>query len=143
MQPLARSICSRRGSRAVAVAAWLALAALAPGAEKRLVTLDDLAALRDVGDPRISPDGAWVAYTVRTIDTREDKRSTDLFMTSWDGARTVRLTWTPKESEHDPRFSPEGRYLAFLSSRTAENEVDQVWILNRAGGEAEKVTDLK
>ncbi|MBI4168383.1 MAG: S9 family peptidase, partial [Acidobacteria bacterium] len=98
--------------------------------------------IREVGDPRISPDGAWVAYTVRRRDPKEDKTDRDVYMVSWDGARTVRLT-TSKEKEHTPRWSPDGQYLAFLSSRDAAAETDQIWLLNRAGGEAERITDFE
>ncbi|MGA9767546.1 MAG: S9 family peptidase [Blastocatellia bacterium] len=120
----------------------LAISLSARTADRRNLTLDDFLALVDVDDPQISPDGEWVAYTVRTQDLKEDKRATDIWMTSWDGARTVRLTST-KESEHSPRWSPDNKYLAFLSSRTVEGETDQLWLMNRAGGEAEKITDLK
>ena len=106
------------------------------------LTLDDIVRLKSVSDPQISPDGAWVAYTVRGTDVKEDKADTDVWMTSWDGKQTVRLT-TSKDSETTPRWSPDGRYLAFLSSRSDENEVSQVWLLPRLGGEAEKVTDFK
>lgn len=110
--------------------------------DKRPVTLDDLFALRTVGDPQISPDGAWVAYTVETLDLEEDKKISHIWMTSWDGLKTLRLT-TSKEGESTPRWSPDGQFLAFLSSRGLEGETDQVWLMNRAGGEAEKITDLK
>ena len=53
--------------------------------EKRPVALDDLLALRKVSDPQISPDGAWVAYTVRACDVERDKQTSDVWMTSWDG----------------------------------------------------------
>lgn len=119
-----------------------AMSGAAQTSDKRALTLDDFLALSDVDDPHISPDGEWVAYTVRTQDLKEDKRETDIWMTSWDGARTVRLTST-KESEQNPRWSPDNKYLAFLSSRTVEEETDQLWVMNRVGGEAEKVTDLK
>src|SRR6185503_7909557 len=89
------------------VACGLALGCLVPyssraAAETRLVTLDDLSRLRDVDDPRISPDGAWVAYTVTTQNLEIDKKQSDLWMTSWDGTTTVRLTKTPNESESSP-----------------------------------------
>ncbi len=107
------------------------------------MTLDDLARVRELGDPRLSPDGAWVAYTVATQDLPHDVSQSDLWMTSWDGATTVQLTSTAKDSETSPRWSPDGRYLAFLSSRGDENEVDQLWLLPRAGGEAQRLTELK
>jgi dipeptidyl aminopeptidase/acylaminoacyl peptidase len=109
-------------------------------AAQRPVEAKDLLRLREVSDPQLSPDGAWVAYTVSTADTVADKQDDDVWMSSWDGKRSVRLTWTG-EKEHTPRWSPDGRYLAFLSSRDDPRGVDQVWLLNRAGGEAERVTD--
>ena len=108
---------------------------------QRLVTLDDLTALRDVSDPQLSPDGAWVAYTVSQEDTIGDADNSDVWMTSWDGSQSVQLTRSPA-SEHAPRWSADGRYLAFLSSRDDPREADQLWLLDRAGGEAERVTDL-
>jgi dipeptidyl aminopeptidase/acylaminoacyl peptidase len=124
----------------------LVLVSLSAGAAEaqsgsRKVTLDDLFRLREVSGPDISPDGAWVAYTVSVPDTAKDESDSDVWMTSWDGQRSVRLT-TSKASEHTPRWSPDGRYLAFLSSREDTREVDQVWLLNRTGGEAERITDL-
>ncbi len=110
-------------------------------AAQRPVEARDLLRVRVVSDPQLSPDGAWVAYTVTTSDTAEDQRDADVWMTGWDGKRSVRLTFT-KEREHSPRWSPNGRYLAFLSSRDDPREVEQVWLLDRLGGEAQRVTDL-
>ena len=81
-----------------------------------------------------------MAYTVGTHDTTSDRRDRDVWMSSWDGTRQLRLTTSPEE-EHTPRWSPDGRRLAFLSARQDPREVDQVWILDRDGGEAERVTD--
>jgi dipeptidyl aminopeptidase/acylaminoacyl peptidase len=108
---------------------------------QRKLVLDDLYRLREVSGPEISPDGAWVAYTVAAPDTAKDRADSDVWMTSWDGRRSLRLT-TSKTSEHTPRWSPDGRYVAFLSAREDSREVDQVWLLDRAGGEAERITDL-
>ena len=119
----------------------VAQAAVAQDAVKRKVTLDDLYRLRYVSSPEISPDGAWVAYTVSAPDSVEDRSDSDVWMTSWDGTRSVRLT-SSKASEHSPAWSPDGRYLAFLSSRDDAREVDQLWLLDRGGGEAQRMTDL-
>jgi dipeptidyl aminopeptidase/acylaminoacyl peptidase len=115
-------------------------------AVKRPIGLDDLARFKSVGDPQVSPDGKWVAYTVGTVDAEKDKRDTDLWMVSWDGADQIRLTSTSETSESSPRWSPDNRYLAFLTSRgdeTQKKQGAQVWLLNRAGGEAQQLTDIK
>jgi dipeptidyl aminopeptidase/acylaminoacyl peptidase len=126
----------------VTVLGVLAVPAAAGAAERRPVDLDDLSKLREVSEPQLSPDGAWVAYTVLTNDTKEDRRNRDIWMSSWDGKQSLRLT-TGTESETTPRFSPDGKYVSFLSSRGQEDDTYQLWLLPRAGGEAEKVTDVK
>src|SRR5262249_5725959 len=128
--------------RRILAFATIFAASLTAFAATRPFNLGDLALTRGVSDPQISPDGAWVAYTVRTADFTEDKNDTDIWMTSWDGKESVRLTRS-KSSENTPRWSPDGKYLAFLSSREDENDAAQLWLLSRTGGEAEKVTDLK
>jgi dipeptidyl aminopeptidase/acylaminoacyl peptidase len=94
-----------------------------------------------VRDPQRSPDGKWVAYTVATPDSARDRSDTDLWMTTWDGSQTLRLTWTP-EPESSPRWSPDNRWLAFVSGRQ-EGKGGQVWLLDRRGGEAQRVTQIK
>ncbi|MFD1467062.1 S9 family peptidase [Hymenobacter caeli] len=127
--------------------AALALPPLAAGAQTapapRPLNLRDLAQLRDVADPNLSPDGAWVAYTVARVDTATDKRDADIWMARTDGSQNLRITTNPA-SESKPRFSPDGKYLSFVSSRGEDDGGNaQLWLLNRAGGEAEKVTKLK
>jgi dipeptidyl aminopeptidase/acylaminoacyl peptidase len=108
---------------------------------QRPVDVSDLARVRDVSDPQVSPDGMWVAYTVSVSDTVKDEDNTDVWLASWDGKQQVQLTRSPA-GEHAPRWSPDGRTLAFLSERDDEREVAQLWLLDRAGGEPERVTDL-
>jgi len=121
----------------------VALSAQQPA--KRPVMIDDFARLKSVGDPQLSPDGRWVAYTVSTIDLEKDKRDTDLWMVGWDGGDEIRLTSSP-EGESRPRWSPDNRFLAFLASRGDEDQKkkgSQVWLLDRRGGEALRLTDIK
>ncbi len=102
----------------------------------------DFAELRDVADPQLSPDGAWVAYTVKTTDLAKDKTFTNLWLANWDGTDNRALTFGENKQTH-PRWSPDGQWLAFLSSRGDEHEAAQLWVLPRAGGEAEKLTSAK
>lgn len=107
----------------------------------RTLTVEDFARIKSVGDPQLSPDGEWVAYTVTTTDLKKDKTDTDVWMVSWDGKTNIRLTSSP-ESESSPRFSPDGRYLAFTSGRQ-DGKGAQIWLLDRRGGEAQRLTEIK
>ena len=125
------------------LAALLALAATgtADAQARRPLRANDIYALRTVNDPQLSPDGSWVAYSVTVVDSAKDKSDSDIWMTSWDGAQTIRLTSSP-EGESSPRWSPDGRYLAFVSGRQ-EGKGGQVWLMDRRGGEAQRLTTLK
>ncbi len=126
-------------------AGMLALAFLAPtviiAQTPRALRSSDIYRFRDVGAARISPDGAWIAYTVTTVDSAKDKSDSDVWMVSWDGTRTLRMTSSP-EGESNPRWSPDNRFLSFVSGRY-ESKGGQIWLLDRAGGEAVRLTDLK
>src|SRR5437762_5939876 len=104
----------------------------------RAITVDDVFELRDVRDPQITADGKWVAYTVSTMSLKEDKTETRIWMASAEGGESIVMT-APKESSSHPRWSADGKYLAFLSKR-GEGKT-QVWLLNRMGGEAEQLTE--
>lgn len=112
----------------------------AVAADSRPLKVDDLFALRDVRDPRISPDGKWVAYTVSWGDLKKDRRDTDIYVIPIAGGEPLRLTSSDKP-ETTPRFSPDGKWLAFLSGRLGSHT--QVWLMNRAGGEAVQLTDYQ
>src|SRR6185503_17789204 len=101
--------------------------------ERRPLQPDDIFELKTVGDPRLSPDGAWVAYTVSSLDKKEDNSDTDIYMapTATPNAAPVKLT-SSKKRETSPRWSPDGRFLAFLSDRGGKKA--QVYLLDRRGG---------
>ncbi|HKO04419.1 MAG TPA: S9 family peptidase [Candidatus Acidoferrales bacterium] len=106
---------------------------------QRNLAVDDFLAIKDVARAQISPDGKWVAYTVRTLDLAEDKSSTQIWMIPAAGGEAVPLT-AKSASSSSPRWSPDGKYLAFLSSR-GEGAKTQVWTLYMGGGEAQQLTD--
>jgi len=119
----------------------LFLAALSIAAQ-RPIQLDDLERLKEVSEPEISPDGQWVLYTISTVAKNAEKRETQLWEVNWDGTQTIQLT-----SGHDgagqPRWSPDGKYISFISSRPGEAKGAQIWVLDRRGGEAHQLTELK
>lgn len=113
-----------------------------PASSPRALKPEDWSALREVDEPNISPDGNLVAYVVKTADMEKDKQPGNLWLAKWDGSENRALTFGNKGQSH-PRWSPDGKWIGFLSGREDENETDQLWILPIGGGEAEKLTDLK
>jgi dipeptidyl aminopeptidase/acylaminoacyl peptidase len=110
-------------------------------AQKRPLNPDDVYNVKDVRDPQRSPDGKWVAYVVSRAIKDTDKNDSDIWMASWDGAQEIQLT-SSAENESQPKWSPDNKYLSFISSRQAAKG-GQLWLMNRAGGEAVKMTDVK
>lgn len=110
-------------------------------AQKRPLSTEDVYNLKDVRDPQRSPDGKWVAYVVSRAIKADDKNDSDIWMASWDGSQELQLT-SSTDGESQPRWSPDNKYLAFVSSRQGAKD-GQLWLMNRAGGEAIKVTDIK
>jgi dipeptidyl aminopeptidase/acylaminoacyl peptidase len=108
----------------------------------RPLKIDDIARFREVRDPQISPDGQLIAYVVATVDTKDDKTYSHIWMVGYDGTDNRQITFS-QDSENAPRWSPDGRYLSFTSSRPGKAKGNQVWLLDRKGGEAMQLTELK
>lgn len=133
------AMCTPLLSR-LAVTSVLLLSPVPLAAQGRPLKANDLFSLKDVADPRLSPDGRWVAYTLTTLDAKEDDSDTDVYLVSTDGGEPLRLTSSKKE-DSSPRFSPDGEWIAFLSDR--EGKKTQVFLMSRKGGEAVKLTDYE
>ena len=124
-------------SRAFPIAiALLAAAAARAAAQAKVPTIDDLVSLQRVGAPAISPDGTLVAYTVRETNWDEDAYETEIWIGTPAGVRR-QLTRGPKSSAQ-PAWSPDGRWLAFVSDRAGKR---QIYRIAPRGGEAEVLTD--
>ena len=110
-------------------------------AQRRGVTAEDYFSFENVNDPQISPDGKWVAYSVTTIDQKTNRRMSRVWISSLDAAQKPIAETTETASSNSPRWSPDGKYLAFLSAR--DQVRPQIWLLSLNGGEARRLTDLE
>ncbi len=111
---------------------------------KKLLTATDVLRINGVGSPRISPDGARVAYTVSEVKMEEDKEwksTTHVWVVPTNGGKARQYTRGDK-SATAPEWSPDGTMLAFLTDREKDGE-RQVWMMNADGGEAWSVTSHK
>ncbi len=134
---------------------WLLIVLLAATAlaqqneKKRGITAEDYYAFESVSDPHLSPDGKLVAYVVTTVDQKQNRRTSSIWMATTDGSRAPWQFTTSPQSSTSPRWSPDEQALAFLSARAGGNASatetprPQVYVLSMQGGEARRVTNLK
>jgi Tol biopolymer transport system component len=84
---------------------------------QRPIQVDDFSQFQEVADPRVSPDGQWILYTVTVTDVTAEKRNSDVWLVKWDGSESRQITFSP-ESESSAKWSPDGKYISFLAART-------------------------
>ena len=122
----------------LAASIFTTLAVVPAVAAPRGLTVDDMLAMQRISDPQVSPDGKWIAFSVRDTDLDANRGRFDVWVAAIDGSLTTRLTTHP-DNDQDARWSPDGRWIYFLSSRSGSS---QVWRIQPSGGEAEQVTKL-
>jgi dipeptidyl aminopeptidase/acylaminoacyl peptidase len=127
--------------RRFAVLGLLAVVCALAQTPRRGVTAEDYFAFETAGDPQIAPDGKTVAYTVTSIDRKANRRMSRIWVASADGTGTPAPFTNETVSSSSPRWSPDGRSLAFLSARDAGRP--QIWVLSRSGGEARRLSNLE
>jgi dipeptidyl aminopeptidase/acylaminoacyl peptidase len=123
--------------------AALCLAQASHPAEKRPLTLDDIYRVQEASAPVLSPDGEWVAYAVAHDSPKHNKTASDLWLARYDGSERLQLTRSETERNTRPRWSPDGRWIAFLSDRADPDLGAQVWLFARSGGEPRQLTEMK
>ena len=143
--PSARNVRSiLGGGPAVLVAALCLVSTLSAQSAQtnpRPLEIKDQFAIKSVGTAEISPDGEWVAFTVSTTNLDREDTKTQIWMVSTAGGDAFPVTMS-NESISGPKWSPDGKYLSFLTTR-GEDAKPQVWVLDRRGGEARPLTEIE
>lgn len=115
----------------------LARTAWSQAPAKRAITFDDLISMHRLSDPQPSPDGTWVAYVVATPDKEANRLVKNIWLVPTAGGEPRQFTQGGSDTR--PRWSPDGKRLAFLSVR---DETSQVYVMSITGGEGIAVTHL-
>ncbi|MGH3009137.1 MAG: S9 family peptidase [Gaiellaceae bacterium] len=104
---------------------------------------EDVYALTSVGDPRLSPDGRLVAYVVTRIEKDDNAYRSAIWVAPVDGSEEPRQFTSGERRDGSPRWSPDGRWLAFASNRDGEEDKakGQLYVIPTNGGDPRKLTD--
>jgi dipeptidyl aminopeptidase/acylaminoacyl peptidase len=107
-------------------------------AQKKPFDVNALLELKRIGDPQVSPDGKWVAFTVQTVDLAANKKPVQVWTVPLGGGTPKAIT-TEGESNTRPRWSPDSKRIAYLSDRGGSQ---QIWLMDADGGNQKQVTSL-
>ncbi|HEX5417848.1 MAG TPA: S9 family peptidase [Chloroflexota bacterium] len=106
---------------------------------KRPITAEDLLRIKVPGDVRVSPDGQRVVFSVRSVDSEENAYFSHLWIANLRGGSAARQFTHGKVSDAAPRWSPDGKQIAFVRAREGDS---QIWLIPTDGGEARPWTRL-
>jgi len=124
----------RNSSRLCALALVVAACAASAEAQSARLTVEELLKIQRVGDPQLSPDGKWVAYTVAVPDVAANRSRTQIYRVAVAGGEPKRLT-DGAASSTTPRWSPDGRKIAYTTG-------GQVWKMDADGDDKEQLTKI-
>src|SRR5258708_205660 len=107
-------------------------------AQRKPFDVNALLELKRIGDPQISPDGRWVAFTVQSVDVAANKKPVQIWVVPTDGGTPRQIT-QEGESNQRPRWSPDGKRIAHISDRGGSS---QIWLMDPDGGNSNQGTNL-
>ncbi len=122
----------------IVIFAALLLTTIAAAAQ-RPMTFEDLAGMKRIGAPKVSPDGKWVTYDASTIDLAANVRRSAIHLVAADGSAPGRAITDGAKQDDSPAWSPDGNTIAYLSNREGSK---QVWLYDVGTGKSRKLTSL-
>ena len=101
--------------------------ALAQQPDKRLIRAEDVFRMQTISNPRLSPDGKWILYSLSKVDSAKDKYESKLYMVSISGEETVQLTEDTKGAGQ-ANWSPDNKYISFITRSKSDETSSQVFL---------------
>lgn len=118
----------------------LLVLAVSAAQAQRPVAFEDMAAMRRIGAPKVSPDGKWIAYDASTIDLAANARRSAVYLVPADGSAAPRKVTDGTKQDEAPSWSPDGKTLAYVSNKDGASK--QVYLMDVAAGTSRKLTNL-
>lgn len=102
---------------------------------------EDIYRMSSISRPQLSPDGEWILYSLSKADSAKDRYESNLYMMHASSQEIIQLT--NERSAGAATWSPDNRFISFLSKGKGENESSQIFLMNRKGGEPQQLTHIK
>lgn len=120
------------------------ICAQAQDSTKKYIQPKDSYKMKSIGNPKISPEGDWILYTLRVVDTVKDKYKSQLFMIDANGKGEPLALTHQTESTGAYQWSPDGKYISYMSKSATEIKGGgaQIYLMDRRGGEPFQLTKI-